>query len=732
MTLKIRDSALVRHGVAVLSVGIATIALMQLEPVPAAHAVYFTYLPAVLVSAAFGGWGPGVLCLVLAGASAILFFIPPRFTYLVGDPAQVIGIIGFLVLAGAIIWLGEAQRAARRRAQAAVASLENEIAERQSAEMVRHRLLAELETERNRTEARLAAFSRLGKSLSSATSPVAAARIIGDTAERLFGWDAFSLILCPPDGDKAQLVLQVDTFDGEKRELPSTDRKPHIAPRMSRVLRNGAEMVLKEDPLTLLADCAPFGDLGRPSASLMFVPVRDKNRSVGVLSIQSYTKHAYDKKDLEMLQSLADYCGDALERIQAEQALRWREAEYHSVFALAGSGKAQIDPATGHYLAVNRRFCEITGYSTQELLQKTFADITHPEDQRSFGENLQMLLRGVISEYRCEKRYLRKDGSVRWADVTGTLVRDVEGRPARCMSSVIDTTDRKLAEQEVQRLNLDLELRVQERTAQLSAANRELEAFCYSVSHDLRAPLRGIAGFAQALQDEYLEALPEDGRDCLRRVIEASREMDQLIDDLLHLSRLTRAEMNFQPVDLSGLARRIAADLQRMMPGRTVEFVIAPDLAAQGDPRLIRIALENLLNNAWKFTGRRNSARIEFGYEHGRTAGAYFVRDNGAGFDMAYAGKLFGAFQRLHGAHEFPGTGIGLATVQRIINRHGGRVWAFAEVERGATFYFTLPARPVGPDPTAPCVSENVTRERGNQVPGVKTAPDAMLARSGA
>jgi len=239
-------------------------------------------------------------------------------------------------------------------------------------------------------------------------------------------------------------------------------------------------------------------------------------------------------------------------------------------------------------------------------------------------------------------------------------------------------------------LNADLERRVIERTARLEALNRELEAFSYSVSHDLRAPLRSIDGFSQSLLEDYAGRLDDTGRDYLCRVRAASQRMAQLIDDLLNLSRITRAEIYREEVDLSALARSIVAELQKSQPERPVEFTIAPGLAAEGDARLLRIALENLLNNAWKFTSKHPAARIEFGAMEQEGQTVYFIRDDGAGFDMAYADKLFGAFQRLHTASEFPGTGIGLATVQRIIHRHGGCVWARGEVERGATFYFTL------------------------------------------
>jgi light-regulated signal transduction histidine kinase (bacteriophytochrome) len=242
-----------------------------------------------------------------------------------------------------------------------------------------------------------------------------------------------------------------------------------------------------------------------------------------------------------------------------------------------------------------------------------------------------------------------------------------------------DITERKQAEEKLEHSN-----------TQLAATNKELEAFSYSVSHDLRAPLRTIDGFSQALLEDYPDKLDEQGKDYLQRVRSASQRMGVLIDDLLKLSRLSRSEMHKESVDLSALVEEIAAELQQTQPERHVELVISRGLTASGDRQLLRVALVNLLGNAWKFTGKRQQARIEFGATQNGDKKAYFVRDNGAGFDMTYANKLFGAFQRLHETTEFPGTGIGLATVQRIIHRHGGSVWAEGAMGEGATFYFTL------------------------------------------
>ena len=299
-------------------------------------------------------------------------------------------------------------------------------------------------------------------------------------------------------------------------------------------------------------------------------------------------------------------------------------------------------------------------------------------------------------DYSLRAQKLTQDEIGHLADGFNAMLAEIERATAELQASnrelEREVRERGRAEQEVLRLNTELEQRVVERTAQLEYTNRELESFCYAVSHDLRGPLRSIDGFSQALLQDCLPQLPADGQRFLQRIRASTQRMGQLIEDLLTLSKVSRGELRKLEIDLSDLARHAVAELAQREPARNVEVTVWDNMQAQADPRLLRAALENLIANAWKFTAKAEQPRIEIGCLRDGERSTYFVRDNGVGFDMAYADKLFGAFQRLHAEQEFPGTGIGLATVQRIVHRHGGRIWANAAQGKGATFFFTLAA----------------------------------------
>jgi PAS domain S-box-containing protein len=329
------------------------------------------------------------------------------------------------------------------------------------------------------------------------------------------------------------------------------------------------------------------------------------------------------------------------------------------------------------------------GSITFQDTSQMWPNLVHPDDLAAVDKAVVQALQAV-SEFSCEFRIIRPDGKLRWISARGSVLPDGDGRPNRMVGISIDVTEQKLAEEQFRDLNASLEFRVAERTRDLSNANKELESFSYSVSHDLRAPLRTIDGFSLALLEDCADKLDDLGSGHLKRIRAATQRMGQLIDDLLNLSRVTRAQLTSHTFDLSAVVSSVADDLQASQPERQVAWHIQPGLSVTGDPQLLRVAVENLLNNAWKYTSRRPSASIGFGKTDHNGCSAYFVKDDGAGFDPAYADRLFGAFQRLHTAAEFPGTGVGLATVQRIVHRHGGRIWAESAVDHGATFFFTL------------------------------------------
>lgn len=387
------------------------------------------------------------------------------------------------------------------------------------------------------------------------------------------------------------------------------------------------------------------------------------------------------------MKNLENLSVETSERSDASSGeLRESEERYRAVVEQAAEGIFLVDADTRRVLEANAAYQNLLGYTSEEILRLTLYDLV-PYPRKSMDCYVERVLERM-SYVSGERRHRRKDGSLVDVEVSANLI-SYGGREALCIV-VRDITERKRAEEELHRLNEQLEHRVRQRTAQLEATNRELEAFSYFISHDLAAPLRSIDGFPQILLEDYAEVLDHEGKDYLSRVRASSQHLGQLIDALLKLSRMTRREIRRESVDLSLTAENIAQVLRISQPDRQAEFVIADGLSVDGDAWLLRIALENLLGNAWKFTGKSLPARIEFGaVEHEGTL-AYFVRDNGAGFDMTYADKLFGAFQRLHTIEEFPGTGIGLATVQRIVHRHGGQAWAEGRVGQGATFYFTL------------------------------------------
>jgi len=501
---------------------------------------------------------------------------------------------------------------------------------------------------------------------------------------------------------------------------------------------------------------------------------------------------------------------DITERKRAEEELRESEERFRNIFEESQIGIVLVD-SNQSYLAVNKAFCLMVGYSQEELMSLSYGAISHPDGIEENVRNAKALWRGEIPHYKTEKRYIHKSGKTVWAFLETALIRDRQGNPSYYLSVIediterkraeealreseerfrlfmhhfpglayikdsatrvifanqgfmtylniapseilgktnqdifptefaerftaddrrvfesgqseeieehfggriwstykfilpqpdrspllggitLDITERKLAEEEIRRLNDELEQRVEERTAQLEAANKELEAFAYSVSHDLRAPLRAVDGFSRILLGDYALQLPPEAARYLERILANIQQMGRLIDDLLKFSRLSRQPLSKQRVELAELVHQAIEALDSEQKERRVEISVGELPVCQGDPALLRQVWVNLLSNALKFTRQREMARIEIGCQTNADGEqVYFVKDNGVGFDMQYAGKLFGVFQRLHRTEEYEGTGVGLAIVQRIVHRHGGRVWAEAAPGEGATFCFTL------------------------------------------
>jgi PAS domain S-box-containing protein len=314
----------------------------------------------------------------------------------------------------------------------------------------------------------------------------------------------------------------------------------------------------------------------------------------------------------------------------------------------------------------------------------------HPED-RAASDEISKQARYGERAYNTEFRVIWPDNGIHYLKAYGQFVRDANGRPLRMTGINYDITELKQAEEGLRQLNQELEQRVAERTAQLEATNKELEAFAYTVSHDLRAPLRQIDSFLGLLQRRMGGILDERSHHYMDTISESARRMGQLIDDLLSFSRMAQSEIAKRPVDLGRLVQAITGELEPEMQGRSIHWRIADLPTVTGDQAMLRLVLVNLLTNALKFTRGCMPAEIEIGCRVSKKETVIFIRDNGVGFDMAYADKLFGVFQRLHRADEFEGTGIGLATVRRIIQRHGGRVWAKGKINQGAAFYFSLP-----------------------------------------
>lgn len=424
-----------------------------------------------------------------------------------------------------------------------------------------------------------------------------------------------------------------------------------------------------------------------PTQCALMTPVMLEGEVRGVVQVMTDQASAYTGSDLELLQGIVFLLGAAVqnakiyqqkqhelaERLKAEQALRESEARYRFL-SEAGPGFTWSTDADFNPVVMSQKWLEFVGKSREEIERDGWTSLIHPDDLPALKAEFQNA-RDRKQEFNCRHRILGADGSYHWVQSRARPLLDENSALQGWCGLSLDIADQRRAEQE-------LESKVRDRTRQLEAANHEMEGFTYSVSHDLRGPLRAIMATSLILKEDYGDLLPADAKDQLERQARAASKMGQLIDDLLRLSRIGRQEMGRQRVNLSRMVQELVAELRA-----PVELRVDPDLEADADPKLVRLALQNLVENSVKFSGKRETPVVEFGRA---PDGSFFIRDNGIGFDMQYSHRMYLPFERLVSDAEYPGTGIGLANVKRIVERHGGSIWAESREGDGATFYFTL------------------------------------------
>jgi PAS domain S-box-containing protein len=725
-----------RHGLAVLLVFLATVLRYFPDGFLPEGLTYMTYSPAVMTAAIVGGLGPGILATLLSDVCVDYFFLPPQGQFGNKNLPELVGLILFTSIGLGMSWLAGAVDRTRRQASVALRASEN-----------RYRTLAENLPQMVFVKDRASVYVSCNQSF---------ARSLGIRPEEYAGktdYDFFSAELAEKYRSDDQRIMESGTteeieekYTREGKELsvqtvktPIRDEAGNVTgilgifwditerKRVQEQLRRSslyARSLLEAslDPLVTISREGKITDVNEATEKVTGVcrerligsdfsnyftdpekarqgyqqvfaeeTVRDYPLAIrhisGSVTDVLYNATLFRNEDGQ-IEGVFAAARDVTERKRAEENLRTASLYTRSLI------EASLDPLVtisreGKITDVNRATETVAGVSREHLIGSDFSDYFTQPEKASQGYE-QVFARGSVRDYPLAIRHT--SGSVIDVLYNATLFKNEAGQVEGVFAAARDITERKQAEEEVRRLNAELEERVIQRTAQLEAANKELEAFTYSVSHDLRAPLRHISGFSKILTEEYGPSLAPDAQHHLQRIQEGTCRMGLLVDDLLNLGRVGRHELRLQVTGLNSVVNEVVAELKPECEARQVEWKIGSLPFVECDPALMKQVFQNLLSNAVKFTRPRTPAIIEVGQKDYEGAPGVFVRDNGAGFNMKYADKLFGVFQRLHRPEDFEGTGVGLATVQRIVLKHGGRIWAEAELDKGATFYFTLGA----------------------------------------